>query len=124
MRIYKNAWFGRFARKQGIADSVLVETIRRIEKGQIDVSLGAGVFKQRIARPGRGRSGGYRVIILYRRAYRAFFIYGFAKNERDDIDVDEEDTFRKAARHILGLSDEHLAQLIRNKRFSEVSGDG
>ena len=58
MRIFKNTWFERFARKRKIEDSVLVDVIQRIERGQIDADLGGGVLKQRIARAGQGRSGG------------------------------------------------------------------
>ena len=80
MRIFKNAWFERFARKQKIPDAVLRDAIRRAEQGLIDADLGGGVIKQRVARPGQGRSGGYRTLIVYRQAQRAFFVYGFAKS--------------------------------------------
>lgn len=120
MRVFKNAWFARFARKQKISDSTLVETVWCIERGQIHADLGAGVIKQRIARPGRGKSSGYRTIILYRREQRAFFVYGFAKNERDNIDKVEEIQFKKAAEYVLGLSEQHLAALIHRGQFSEI----
>lgn len=120
MRIFKNAWFVRFARKQRITDAALREAVERAEKGSIDADLGGGVLKQRIGRPGRGRSGGYRTIILYRRHERAFFIYGFAKSDRDNIDRDEEEAFRKAAGHVLALSEKHLAELIGKGQFVEI----
>lgn len=120
MRIFKSAWFERFARKQKISDQVLAETVRLAEEGLIDANLGGGVIKQRIARPGQGKSGGYRTIILYQMEQRAFFVYGFAKSERDNIDPDEEATFKKAAKHVLGLSDQHLAKLLARGRFSEI----
>jgi hypothetical protein len=77
VRIFKSRWFERFARKEGIADVVLFEAVVRAEKGQIDADLGGGVVKQRIARPGQGRSKGYRTIIFFRRGVRSFFVYGF-----------------------------------------------
>jgi hypothetical protein len=58
VRIYKSRWFQRFAAKAGIADVALRETIARVEKGQIDANLGGEVIKQRISRPGQGRSKG------------------------------------------------------------------
>lgn len=85
MRVFKNLWFERFARKQKITDNMLLEAVQRAEKGQIDANLGKGVLKQRIARVGQGRSAGYRTIILYRTAKRAFFVYGFCKNDRANI---------------------------------------
>ena len=72
MRIFKNAWFVRFARAQKISDDTLREAVMRAESGQVDTDLGGGVLKQRIARPGQGKSKGYRMIILLREGHRAF----------------------------------------------------
>lgn len=120
MRVFKNAWFERFSRKHDIADEALLEAIVRAKRGLIDADLGGGVIKQRVARPGQGKSGGFRTIILYRTAERAFFVYGFSKNDRDNIDDNEEIAFKKAAGYVLGLSDTHLAELIDQKQFTEV----
>ncbi|MBV6273435.1 type II toxin-antitoxin system RelE/ParE family toxin [Alcaligenaceae bacterium CGII-47] len=120
MKVFKNAWFERFARKQGITNKALLEAITRAERGLIDADLGGGVIKQRVARPGQGKSGGFRTIILYRTAERAFFVYGFSKNDRDNIDDNEEAAFKKAAGYVLGLSDTHLAELIDQNQFTEV----
>lgn len=81
MRIFKNAWFCRFARRKKIKDAVLIEAIARAERGLIDAELGGGIIKQRLARPGQGRSGGYRSIIIFQKGQRAFFVYGFAKSD-------------------------------------------
>lgn len=119
MRVFKNAWFDRFARKHGITDEALLEAIARVKRGLIDADLGGGVLKQRVARPGQGKSSGFRTIILYRTAERAFFVYGFSKNNRDNIDDDEEVAFKKAARYVLWLSDSDLAELIDQKQFTK-----
>lgn len=124
MRVFKNAWFERFSRKQGLSDKALWEAIECAERGLIDADLGGCVIKQRVARSGQGKSGGFRTIILYRTAERAFFVYGFAKSERSNIDGDEETQFRKAAGYVLSLSDEHLAELIDKGQFSEVYDHG
>ena len=124
MRVFKNAWFERFTRKHCIPDKALLEAIERVRKGQIDVDLGGGVIKQRVARKGQGKSGGFRTVILYNAAGRAFFVYGFAKSERDNIEDDEEVQFKKAATPVLGLTDEQLAELIGKNQFSEVYENG
>jgi hypothetical protein len=120
LRVFKSRWFQRFARKEGIADTVLREVVARAEKGQIDADLGGGVIKQRIARPGQGRSKGYRTIILFRRGAKAFFVYGFAKNQRANIDDDEEEQFKEAAKHVLTLTEKQLAGLLKKGDFMEV----
>ncbi|MDF9435884.1 type II toxin-antitoxin system RelE/ParE family toxin [Chromohalobacter israelensis] len=124
MRIFKNAWFERFARKQKLDDAALRDAIQRAEQGLVDADLGGGVIKQRVARPGQGKSGGYRTIILYRQAHRAFFVYGFAKSQQSNISDDEKAAFKQAAQHILDLSEEHLVEMIRRGQFSEVEDDG
>ena len=124
MRIFKNAWFVRFARVQKISDDALREAVRRVESGQVDADLGGGVVKQRIARPGQGKSKGYRTIILLREGHRAFFVYGFAKSDRANIREGENEQFRKMARHVLGLSDMQLTILIGKGQLEEVESDG
>ncbi|EOL7603841.1 type II toxin-antitoxin system RelE/ParE family toxin [Escherichia coli] len=92
-------------------------------RGIISANLGSGVIKQRLARSGGGKSGGYRTIIFYRVAEKAFFIYAYAKNERENITAIEENAFRKAAPHVLNLTDEQLAQLIQQGQFTEVPNE-
>lgn len=120
MRIFKNAWFDRFARKQGITDATLLAAIAQTEKGLVVADLGHGVVKLRLARTGQGKSGGYRTIVLYRAATRAVFVYGFAKSDRSNLDADELVQFRKAADHVLALSETELAILVSKGLFSEV----
>ncbi len=98
MRVFKNKWFSRFARKENVGDDELRHAVARAESGLIDADLGGGLIKQRIARTGQGRSSGYRSVIVFRSGQRAFFVYGFAKSKRDDLVPDEEKTFRKLAR--------------------------
>lgn len=122
MRIFQSRWFQRFARKEGIADEILLEAIARAEAGQIDADLGSEVIKQRIARPGHGKSKGYRTIIFFRRGTKAFFVYGFAKSQRANIDKVEETQFKEAAKHVLSLTDKQLSELLRRSEFVEVKG--
>ena len=86
MRIFKNTWFTRFASKEGITDDELREAVNRLEMGQA-ADLGGGVYKVRIARPGEGKSGGYRVIVFFRSEERTFFAYGYAKSKRDNNEI-------------------------------------
>ena len=90
MQLFKNKPFARFARKAGLHDVDLCEAVDRINRGLIDADLGGGLIKQRIARPGAGRSGGFRTLIVCRMRERAFFVHGYAKNERDNIRDDDE----------------------------------
>ncbi|ELR96720.1 type II toxin-antitoxin system RelE/ParE family toxin [Gloeocapsa sp. PCC 73106] len=123
MRIFKNKWFAKFAKKEGISDAKLWDAIASVEFGRIDTDYGGGVIKQRIARANEGKSGGYRSIILYRRDDKAFFIYGFAKSEQENIDEDEERGFKDLARVTFSLSEDELAKLIEKGVYKEVKCD-
>ena len=120
MRVFKNKAFARFARKARITDAVLCAAIADASRGLIDADLGGGVVKQRIARQGGGKSGGFRTIILFRIGERAFFVHGFAKNEQDNIRDDELAAFKLLAAGMLAYDDEALAKAIGNGTLTEV----
>ncbi|HEX7858502.1 type II toxin-antitoxin system RelE/ParE family toxin [Xanthomonas perforans] len=120
MRIFKTKWVSRFVRRERINDASLKEAIERAERGIIDADLGGGLIKQRVARPGQGRSGGFRMIVAYRTENRAFFLYGFAKNERENIDDDELQTLRDIAADLLTQGDHVLDEAVRDGKLQEV----
>ncbi len=124
MRIFRTKPFARFASHEGIDDAALCDAIRRAEQGLVDADLGSGVIKQRIARKGQGRSGGFRSIVLFRESERSFFVYGFAKNDRDNIRKDELKAFRALAGEMLGLDDAALTAAMANGTIIEVICDG
>jgi hypothetical protein len=102
VRIFKTKLFAKFARRERIPDSSLAEAVERAERGLVDADLGGGVIKQRVARQGQGRSGGYRTLIVYRVSDFAVFLFGFAKRDRDNIEADELDDLRTIAGQWLG----------------------
>lgn len=97
MRIFKTRIFARFLRRENLSDQDLVEAVERASRGLIDADLGGGLIKQRVARPGQGRSGGLRTILLFRAGSLAIFLAGFAKNERANISQDELDDLKTIA---------------------------
>ena len=96
---------------------------RRAVRGLIDADLGGGLIKQRIARPGRGRSGGYRILMAFRSKHRTIFVYGFAKSERDNIDPDELKFWQRVATAFLRMDDTKLRLMIDQLELKEVSCD-
>ena len=119
-RIYKLNGFARFQRKERISDAALRKTIGSVEAGLVDADLGGGLVKQRLARAGQGKSGGYRTVIAFQRGDRAVFLYGFAKNERSNIDAEELDEFRRG---FLELTAQQIGALIAENELTEVNDD-
>jgi hypothetical protein len=124
VRIFKNKPFARFARKARLADSALCEAVADIQRGLIDADLGGGVIKQRIARAGGGKSGGFRTIILLRTGELAFFVRGFAKNELDNIRDDELAALKVLAARMFAFDKAALALALAEGILMEVRGDG
>jgi len=120
VRIFKNTWFSRFAAKEGISDAELREMVDQLEAGLAEADLGGDVYKIRLARPGGGKSGGYRVIVFFRSEERTFFHYAFPKAARDNVDQGELRTFKKLARTKLAMSDRELAAAIIAGELIEI----
>lgn len=120
LRIFKNKRFAKFAGKEGISDKKLIQAVRDAEAGLIDADYGGGVIKQRIARTNKGKSGGYRAVILYRSGDKAFFVYGFAKNEQANIDKTDERNLKRLAKAMLSASDTVPQAMMKNGELEEI----
>jgi len=120
MRIFKTRWFARFAKREEIGDDRLADAIARAERGLIDADLGGGLIKQRVARPGKGKSGGYRTLIAYCSGERAVFLFGFAKSDSDNISSDHASELKAAAHDALVLSPSEIATRLAAETLVEV----
>lgn len=121
MRIFKTKTFTRFTRRERIADASLCEAIEQAGRGLVDADLGGGLIKQRVARAGQGKRGGYRMLIAFRSKSRAIFLFGFAKNELDNIDDDQLLTLRETAAEWLAADAEKIEKAIKDGLLIEVA---
>jgi hypothetical protein len=116
--------FVRWARSEGLSDEVLCVAAREIEAGLVNARLGGFLIKKRIAKGGRGKSGGLRTIIAHRQGKRLIFLFGFAKRQRGDIEDDEKKALHKLADVYMAKSDKELDDLVKQKILFEVRCDG
>ena len=123
LRIFVTRWFEKFAIKKKVSTYQLCEAIARAELGLINAQLGGGLIKQRVARKGEGRSGGFRTVIAYRTGVHAIFLYGFGKNERDNIDVDDFEDLKKTASILLAYGKDELARTVAAGELKEIVCD-
>jgi hypothetical protein len=123
MQVFKTRWLARFARHERISDQSLPEAIARAERGLIGADLGGGLIKQRVARKGQGRSGGYRAFVAYRMGDRAVFLYAFAKNDRGNINQNELTELRKLGSNWLNATPQMIEEGIEEESIEEVDHD-
>ena len=111
-RVLKTRTFARWAKREDLTDRELRDAVSEMERGLIDAHLGGGVLKKRIAKRGQGKSGGYRVIVASNLGDRWVFMFGFAKNERDNIDDKELRLIKDLAAVFLAMNEPMLKRAI------------
>lgn len=124
MSVYLTKEFARFARKVRLANAKLLQAAQDVAAGHYDADLGGGVFKQRVAREGGGKSGGFRTIILFRVGSHSFFAHGFAKSDKANVSAKELKALKRLADLLLGYSEEQLVVAQAAGELSEVESDG
>ena len=119
MRYFKKPWFKRFAEKEGISDDDLKTLVAEMEAGTVHASLGGDVYKQRLARKGEGKSGGYRTLLFFRSGERVFFHYAYAKSDRANITQRELVALKDAAEVYMQMTPEDLTAAVKAKELFE-----
>jgi len=120
---YKTRHFSRWAAKAGINDKALIDAIGEIQAGLFEADLGGGIIKKRVALPGRGKRGSTRTLLATNQDDRWFFVFGFEKNERDNVTVKELEALRALAADLLHLSDKQMIEAIRKGSLVEVDDE-
>lgn len=118
--IYLSKEFARLARRNGLEDDDLREAIERAERGLVDADLGGRLIKQRVARRGKGRSGGYRTIICYRRTTRAVFVHIFEKSRQANLSKAELETYQEIARMLDKVDDRQLDEFVETRGWRRI----
>ncbi len=122
-RVFKTRHFSRWMRRSPLTDIALCTAIAEMAAGLVDADLGGGVFKKRVALPGRGKSGSARTLVTTRKAERWFFVFGFEKNERANITPSELEAVQRIGADLLGLTDDRLAAHLVCGAITEICDD-
>ena len=123
MAIYQTRWFDRWANKQRLTTSSLCAAAREMMAGLYDADLGGGLVKKRIARPGQGKRGGFRTLVATNKGSRWVFVFDFPKNERSNIDKDEEMALKHLAAHLLSLTKRGIDTALVAGELMEIDCD-
>lgn len=122
-RIFKTRHFSRWMRKTELSDTALCRAVDEMTAGLIDADLGKGVVKKRVALPGGGKSGGARTLVATNRGSRWFFVFGFEKNVRANIDATELDALQDIAGDLLKLTGAELDRAVADGALQEICHD-
>lgn len=122
-RVFRTRTFTRSMRKSGLTDKALSDAVDEMARGLVDADLGGHVVKKRVALPGKGKSGGARTIVATKLADRWFFLFGFSKNERANIDKGELKALQEVAQELLGFNDQQLEAALAAGELVEVFND-
>ena len=120
-RVFKTRYFNRWMEKTELTDALLLNAIEEMERGLIDADLGGGVFKKRVALPNRGKSGSVRTLIATNKNDRWFFMFGFEKNQQENIGVKEFRFLKDFAADLLTISEPRLLNALKSKDLLEIS---
>ena len=112
MKIIKTKLFAKGAIKNTVDDSQLIKAANEIASDIYEANYGGGVIKKRVASKGRGKSGSVRTIVAFKEGNHCFYIYGFAKNARNNISSNEEKAIKIVAKALLAYSDVELSKLM------------
>ena len=129
MRVFALPQVTRLLRKERLPDDALCATAREVLSGRLgagEANLGDGLWKKRLARPGSGKSGGYRAIVAYRRPRedRVLFAFCFAKNTASALTQAGHEALAKTAAAFVATTDVQLGALLTAGDVKEVMCDG
>ncbi|TAJ71711.1 MAG: type II toxin-antitoxin system RelE/ParE family toxin [Phenylobacterium sp.] len=124
MSVYKTKVFARFARKAELDDEVLLGAAAEVVAGRYEADLGGGVFKKRVARPGAGKSGGFRTLLAFRHGSDCFFVVGFAKNEKANLSPKDLAAVHDYAAMVFAYDAKALSAAVAAGGLIELEGDG
>ncbi|ACI23048.1 hypothetical protein CbuD7D7780_11540 (plasmid) [Coxiella burnetii] len=78
------------------------------------------MIKKRVAREGQGKRSGHRVLLAFKDNDRSIFIFGFSKNDRENLDAEEKEMYKKVAKLYLGAPMSALEKMCANGQLIEV----
>ena len=122
MTVFKRRDFARWQASERLPDAALCKAVQEMEAGLVDADLG-GFLQKRVARPGGGKSGGYRTLLSARIGSSYVFLHGFPKSNKANITQDERKALQFAGKVFLELSAENLAKALESGVLLEVCCD-
>ena len=122
MKSYSTKWFKKWSKKVKLSNQNLLDAIKDFESELSTVNLGSNLFKIRVKRKYRGKSSGFRTIVAYKKKERIIFLYGFSKNEKDNINKKEFQYLKKLGNDFLSLDINQFNIVLEQKIIFDLEG--
>jgi hypothetical protein len=120
MRTFLAKWFKKWAAKNRITDKTLLDAVLGLQENKGVADLGASLYKVRVRMPSRGKSGGYRTLLMYKEGVRCVFFSGFGKNEKSNLSDEELHDLKVLAKTYSSMSDVQFEKLVGIGLFFEI----
>lgn len=120
VRVLLDVEFDKWAQKAGLSYDSIRQAAKEIDRGLVDARLGGFLVKKRVARENEGKRGGYRTIVAHREGDRMIFLFGFAKNEADNITKKERLILAKRGDHYMEKSRLDIDKMLNSQLIVEV----
>jgi hypothetical protein len=119
---FKSKWFQKWAKKNHLSDSALIDSIQDLKENKSTVKLGFNLFKVRVSSGNKGKRGAFRTIVVYASEVRAIYVFGFSKNELDNISNKELEDFKELARTYTNMNETEIKILLEKDAIFELEG--
>ena len=118
MKHLKIKKFSSEAKRANLRDQILIDTLNEFfnlsREEQLKHSLGAGLYKLRIAtKEGRGKSGGSRSILAFKKDNGIYWLHLFSKNDKENVITSELKKLKQLSNIMFTLTDEQIKNLVR-----------
>ena len=123
MKTIKTKLFAKWANKNDVSDTSLLDAAKEIVSGSHEANYGGGVIKKRVANKGRGKCSSVRTIVAFKNGNDCFFIYGFEKSAKSNISQNEEKALKVVSASLLAYSADEIVRLIKSGSLIEVSDE-
>ncbi|WP_241576642.1 type II toxin-antitoxin system RelE/ParE family toxin [Rosenbergiella collisarenosi] len=125
MACYLDSEFEEERLRLGITDSAICQAAKRLDADSHDGQLSAFIYKMRLPAQGRGKRGGARSVVCYKKNHHQFFIFLYAKAElskKKGKEIEDEDieAFALIGKDLCNLPDENLKSLVLSGVLKEV----
>jgi hypothetical protein len=118
--IYQTKYVYKQSKKLNIPNLDWIKAIENLNNTSTTAYLGSHVYKLRLAANNKGKSGGYRGILIYKKDNLILIISVFSKANQENLKREELDLLKKLGQSYLNLTQTDINILINRKALINI----